>query len=1036
MNGTSTLDPSHQASSSEASSYHNLEHLIEHAAHLLPAQGPITVFVHHNTLHAFEQLPFDEALKSASAAYDCHPFLPEAFYQSEVARGRIGRDDLEAVLIDDLGEDADFLIGFMGTRYHLRLAMLEHPLRLGTDDELRWLITGTDVLQKFRPEAPADARARSIDQTRRAALRECRENRSASSNIREHDVVLRLIDEFGTSRLEHGSDRVWESFTLRLLWRVCHAGVHAVKRFGEPPSQPIRHRDWLLWSTGTDTDLLVHDVLIRFCAAFLDQGLASWPLPGREHGFFRAFVDLYRDSRPVEPWLSGLPEELRRIDGEGHSAIASVAESLQDLGIPASEYEAFLTASLLALPGWTGMLRQMETSAEWAVRPAPTGTLQEYLAIRLILERLALRHVTREEVDAPPALCDVRQELRHRIPHPPRVSVEQRAYLVFQLAQVRGWSPGELNRLSKIEWARLVEEIESFESLARRRVYHLAFERRYRQEALDAVAAHIHRPRDEHLADNPPHFQVITCIDDREESFRRHLEEAAPEAETFGVAGFFGVAMYYQGTSDAHFRPLCPVVVRPRHYVREQAAYSLTTSSRQRAETRRILGSATRRWHESTRGLLSGGVTAMLGSLASIPLLSRVLFPRLTARIARQIGGFVEPPRTTELQIQRVVDPPGPNDDHLGFSDTEMADVVERMLRDIGLTHGFSRLILIVGHGSSSLNNPHESAYNCGACSGGLGGANARAFAQMANDPRVRSILAERGFILPEETVFVGAFHNTCSEDVLYYDLDRIPFSHRRPFERVRNVIDHARERNAHERCRRFESADLGLSFQAALTHVETRAEDLSQVRPEYNHATNALCLVGRRGWSRNLFLDRRAFLTSYDPTLDDEEHTILARILQAVVPVCAGINLEYFFSRVDVVGYGCGSKLPHNITSLLGVMEGALSDLRAGLSQQMVEIHEPLRLLMLIETTPEVLESIMNRVAAIGQLVRNEWVQLATIEPESRSIHIYRQGAFQRHSPDSSELPIVSSSLDWYRSRRENLGFASIDPRAGIDLP
>lgn len=1032
MHDPSILGPPPQASGSEEGSHRELENLIARSAHLLPAQGPITVFVHHNSLHAFEHLSFDEALKAASATYGCHPYLPEDFYRGEVARGRIGRDDLAAVLIDDLGEDADFLIGFMGTRYHLRLAMLEHPLRLGTDHELRWLITGTDVLQKFRAEAPAEARARLIDQTRRDASREFREGRATPPDVRENDAVLRLLDEFGAPRLEHGNDRAWESFTLRLLWRVCHAGVHAVKRFGQAPSQPIRHRDWLLRTTGTDTDLLVHDILIRFCAAFLDQGLAGWPLPGRERGFFRAFVDLYRDARPAETWLSGLPEELSRLDREGSSAIASLVESLEDLGIGSSEREAYLTASLLALPGWTGMLRQMETNAEWAVRPAPTGTLQEYLSIRLILERLALRHVTREEVDDPPALCDLRHELRHRIPHPPRVSVEQRAYLVFQIAQVRGWSPGELNRLSKIDWARLVEEIESFDSLARRRVYHLAFERRYRQEALDAVAAHINRPRDRPVADHPPQFQVITCIDDREESFRRHLEELAPEAETFGVAGFFGVAMYYQGTSDAHFRPLCPVVVRPRHYVREQAAYSLTSSSRQRAETRRILGTATRHWHESSRGLLGGVVTALLGSFASIPLLSRILFPRLTARIGRLIGGFVEPPRMTELQLLRVVDPPGPKDDHLGFSETEMADVVERLLRDIGLPHAFSRLVLVVGHGSSSLNNPHESAYNCGACSGGLGGANARAFALMANDPRVRSILEGRGITLPDKTVFVGAFHNTCTEDVLYYDLDRIPFSHRRPFEQVRQVIDRARERNAHERCRRFESADLGLSFQEALTHVETRAEDLSQVRPEYNHATNALCLVGRRSWSRGLFLDRRAFLTSYDPTLDDDEHSILTRILQAVVPVCAGINLEYFFSRVDVDGYGCGSKLPHNITSLLGVMEGTLSDLRSGLSQQMVEIHEPLRLLMLIETTPEVLESIMDRVASIGQLVRNEWVQMATIGPESGSIHLYRQGAFHRHSLDSSELPVVSSSLDWYRSRRESLGFASIDPHAG----
>ena len=90
--------------------------------------------------------------------------------------------------------------------------------------------------------------------------------------------------------------------------------------------------------------------------------------------------------------------------------------------------------------------------------------------------------------------------------------------------------------------------------------------------------------------------------------------------------------------------------------------------------------------------------------------------------------------------------------------------------------------------------------------------------------------------------------------------------------------------------------------------------------------------------------MDRRAFLNSYDPTTDDPESNILLRILRAAIPVCAGISLEYYFSSVDPAYFGCGSKLPHNVTSLLGVMDGAASDLRTGLSTQMTEIHEPIR--------------------------------------------------------------------------------------------
>jgi uncharacterized protein len=219
------------------------------------------------------------------------------------------------------------------------------------------------------------------------------------------------------------------------------------------------------------------------------------------------------------------------------------------------------------------------------------------------------------------------------------------------------------------------------------------------------------------------------------------------------------------------------------------------------------------------------------------------------------------------------------------------------------------------------------------------------------------------------------------------------------------------------------------ISSEEALRHVEGRAEDLSQTRPEYGHATNAVCMVGRRSRTRGLFLDRRTFLTSYDASTDDSESSILAGLLRAVIPVCAGINLEYYFSSVDPTGYGCGTKLPHNITSLLGVMDGAASDLRPGLPWQMVEIHEPLRLLFVVETSPDALMRVIDGDEAISRLVRNDWVQLATLDPASPTVHIFRNGAFEPYEPRSGDLPVTPSSLAWYRGWRDHLGFATIDP-------
>ena len=165
----------------------------------------------------------------------------------------------------------------------------------------------------------------------------------------------------------------------------------------------------------------------------------------------------------------------------------------------------------------------------------------------------------------------------------------------------------------------------------------------------------------------------------------------------------------------------------------------------------------------------------------------------------------------------------------------------------------------------------------------------------------------------------------------------------------------------------------------------------------------------------------------SYDPTQDDAECSILTRILQAVFPVCAGINLEYYFSHVDNAGFGAGTKLPHNIAALLGVMDGAASDLRTGLPWQMVEIHEPVRSLFIIETTPEAMLADHGPERGIGRICRNGWVQLAVLHPETRALSVFQDGAFRPYGPQASVLPKAASSVDWYRGWRDHLEFAEI---------
>jgi uncharacterized protein YbcC (UPF0753/DUF2309 family) len=1004
-----------------------LRHAIDHAAHLLPAQGPITVFIHHNTLHAFEDRPFFAAVEHGAKVFGCQPYLTEERFREALGRGRVRFDDLLAVLEDELGFGAVEDVARLVSRIDLRLAMLQHPLRTGPEAEIRWFMARTAALRRVGREAPAAARKKLIAETRRWVMRDLRLGYELDPTRRtgrsgRPDWLPELFEQFHEAQIENWDEDTWEAFTLEALWRVCQDGTRDVPPFAPPEPPPVRHRDLLVRVTGADPDLPVHERLIRFCAAFLDQGVADWPLPDRDRGFFQSFCAVFRRAAAApDGWPAGLAAELARLQDAGTDPLDSVRESLAALGVPPDEWDEFLSATLLALRGWGGIVNFVEGRGDRVARPIPAGSLVEFVAVRLLLDRFAADLVAADELGYEGPLAALRDELRGRLPPPAPTGPLARAFVVFQLAQVFGWVPGDLFHRTPAEWADLVREIEGFGGVERRRVFHLAYEKRFRDQTLDALALHRRRTV-------KPRFQLMTCLDEREESFRRHLEEVAPDCETFGVAGFYGVAMYYRGSADAHYVPLCPVVIRPQHWVEERVDETHQETHQRVRRLQRLVGRASHRLHLGTRTFALGAIlSAGLGVLASIPLVGRVLFPGLTARLRRRAGRVVQAPKTTRLQLERTDPTPGPEGGGVGFSVEELARIGERVLRDAGLIRDFTRLVLFCGHGSHSMNNPHESAHDCGACGGSIGGPNGRAIAQILNDPRVRAILAGRGIAIPADTVFVGGLHNTCNEYVKFADTDRIPESHRALYDEAHDAIEAALDRNAHERCRRFDSAPLTLTPAGARVHMDNRAEDLAQVRPEWGHATNAVCVVGRRERTRGLFLDRRAFLTSYDPTQDDADAAILTRTLQAVFPVCAGISLEYYFCHVDPTGYGCGTKLPHNITSLLGVMDGAASDLRTGLPWQMVEIHEPVRLLIVCEVDAGVMMRILERNPMMMQMTANGWVQLAVLDPDSQAVRVFRNGAFEPYRPTADELPRAASSVDWYRGWRDHLEFAEI---------
>ena len=518
---------------------------------------------------------------------------------------------------------------------------------------------------------------------------------------------------------------------------------------------------------------------------------------------------------------------------------------------------------------------------------------------------------------------------------------------------------------------------------------------------------------------------------------RRALEEVDPEVETFSAAGYFGVAVDYKGIDDPHGAALAPVVVKPRHAVLEQPKAEDSDLLESRRWRRRLLGLVMRNSFVSSRTLVRGWLsTTALGLLSAVPLIGHLLAPRRYAQLREWLNKAFLPEPRTELALMRNT---AQSHDALtgllmGFAAAEKAERVASVLRPAGLTARFARLVVVLGHGSTSLNNPHESAHDCGACGGRRGGPNARLFAAMANRPEVRELLRQRGVEIPADTWFAGGYHDTCSDDVELYDLDGIPETHRPDLDRVTNSLDQARARDARERARRFESCPPDATPEAALRHVEERSEHLAEPRPEYGHCTNAITIVGRRSLTRGLFLDRRALLVSYDAGQDPEERN-LAALLDAAVPVCAGISLEYYFSFVDNDRYGCGTKLPHNVTGLVGVMDGHASDLRTGLPWQMVEIHEPVRMLFVVEAPVARLARVIDANAALKRLVENRWIRVAAIDPESGRVSVRRGAGFVEFEEPVERLPVALSSAEWYRGKIGHLALASIQS-AGQDRP
>ncbi|GAB4395580.1 MAG: hypothetical protein OHK0053_04690 [Microscillaceae bacterium] len=687
-----------------------------------------------------------------------------------------------------------------------------------------------------------------------------------------------------------------------------------------------------------DLDSLVHPLLFRLLNSFLDQGIATWKFPVAHKGFLASVRALEKNG------LISLFKKPRARQLLLHSR-CDIEKLLKILVGEESLFERYLYDQQFAHPGWSGLVSVIEDQPH-TLLDHKRIRLQELIQLEILLEIDALDFAF-GEIWAP-----LGHKVQDKIPALFGKIAETELYEVQSLWQ------------NALEWSFYDQVLEGLQSQS------------------------LENPEPE-----PRSFQALFCIDDREGSFRRYLENMDSRCETFGTPGFFNVAFFFKPEHGRFYTKQCPVPLSPKHLIKE-------SQSRHKHQKDMHF---TKHTYSLFRGFL---ITQTLGFWSALRLLFSIFKPHLSPTTTHC---FAHLDHLSQLTVENKNPDHQENHLQIGFTIPEMVACVEGQLRSIGLVKDFADLVYVIGHGASSVNNPHYAAYDCGACSGRPGSVNAKVFCHMANHPQVRKKLREKGLIIPEKTHFVGGIRDTTRDEVQFFEVDKIPVDLLALHQNNQQTFAKALAYHAKERSRRFDLINSQQSPQKVHKKMKQRSVSLFEPRPELNHATNALCIVGRRALTRHVFLDRRSFLNSYDYQLDPEGE-ILADVMRPLAPVCGGINLEYFFSRVDNQKLGAGSKLPHNVMGLFGVANGIEGDLRPGLPHQMIEMHDPLRLLMVVEHSPEVVMKILQKDKSMRDWYAHEWIHLVLIHPETRQIYRFQEDRFLPYQPTPTHLPHVPS--------------------------
>jgi len=679
----------------------------------------------------------------------------------------------------------------------------------------------------------------------------------------------------------------------------------------------------------------VSQLVAAWCAVFVDEAHVPWPMPRREDGFFRAWRELAPHDRRLRrlagptgmQWLAHLPDR----------PVEALAASLDALGVDGDPVDA-LRQHLGRLPGWAGYARWQD---EWASpdHHRPPLRLLDLLAAQLAATAAASHAAA---VQRPPQQQDEVVENEKLL--------DDRAAAVLAALGSPSDDPFVTSAVRGV--------LEQVPPPVRKSMWLEAQEGNFRDRLLGLLSRPGPGPPTE-----LPDVQAAFCIDARSEGLVRHLQGCG-RYETFGFAGFFGIPVRWRPLGSTESQPRCPVLLTPDHEVAEQPLVPDDALGYLAAQ--RAAGAGQEAFH-APKGSLGGpfALAEAAGYIMGPVAAARTLAPGLVRRLRRMARRRAAPPQT-----RPAVD--AEHDDSSGFVLEERVSFAERVVRTMGLTR-FARLIVLCGHGSHNVNNPHASSYDCGACGGAPGGPSARVAVVILNDPRVRAGLEARGIVVPDDTLFVAAQHDTVSDEVTVLDRQAVPDTHEQLVVGFERDVAVAGERLARERAGRLPGNPA---------KVRVRGHDWAQVRPEWGLAGNAAFVIGPRSITAGLDLACRVFLHSYDAE-SDGDGSALETILTAPLVVGQWISAQYYFSSVDPDQFGAGDKTLHNPVGGIGVVLGEGGDLQVGLPAQAVGVgerrmHEPLRLLAVVQAPFERIEAIIQRHQVLQELIGGKWITVA----------------------------------------------------------